>query len=512
MNWKRFKERVKAGRADESYYILGLDLGNDSSSLAFYNTVRGAPELLDVSGGYGRASMPTAMQYIPDCKEWIFGEYALLNNDSRASGAGPLVEKLGSGAYLDIDAKPMPVSGLLGMFIRELIGNVTNINPKAEIAGIVAAVSGYNAPEANEEIARAFAASGYGKELIALMPDRECVLTHYLARENPAAKTVLLLDYGSRELRAGVYAVNHIGGRVEIETENYMFSPELGVKNIDADLIGLFMEYLPPNLSQQDKWQLPGFLQQHKDLLLQKNNWSKPVKLYFNFTYPPVQATVTQDRVNGLVKPYREGFARLMGELFLRGRRADVYKADAVICAGGGFEMQWAKDAALSMFGDKNLRFYKNPKGLASEGAAFAAAKLLGAAEAPDVVIHDNLRLEEDVGVLARTDRRERFLPIISRGAFWWQDAGSLNFILNQPTAGAGSIELLSRGDSGELRGIGAINLDGLPDRPKGATKLAMTMRFEDKDNLNITISDRGFGEIYPAAGFSRTITVNPRR
>jgi len=512
MNWKRFRDKAGAGGADESHYILGLDLGNDSSSLAFYNMARGAPELLDVSGGYGRASMPTALQYIPDCKEWIFGEYALLNNDSHACSAGPLMEKLGGSAYLDINNRPVAVSSLLGLFIKELIGNVRNINPKAEIAGIVAAVSGYNAPEANEEIRRAFSLSGHEKELIVLAPDRECIFTHYLARENPSARNILLLDYGNRELRAGIYSVKRAGGRIDINTENYMFSAGPGTENIDRDLIGLFMEYLPSHMPEQDKWQLPGFLWQHKDLLLQKNNWGKPVKLYFNFIYPPVQAAVSQNRVNELIGPYRDGFMKLIKDLFTRGSAANIEDIDAVVCAGGGFEMQWAKDAVLSVFKGDRAHFYKNPKGIAAEGAAFTAAKLLGAVSAPSVIIHDAHQIRSDIGIMTRVNRKDRFLPIINRGAFWWQDTDTLNFILNQPSNNTDSVKLFSRTDDGELRAVGAIPLDGLPDRPKGATKLSVAMRFENKNTLSVTVSDRGFGEMYPPSGYARTITVNALR
>ncbi|MDR2650365.1 MAG: DUF5716 family protein [Clostridiales bacterium] len=512
MNWKRFRDIISGRRPDESYYILGLDLGNDSSSLAFYNMARGVPELLDISGGYGHASMPTVLQHIPESREWIFGEYAILNNDGHENSAGSMIEQLGVNAYLDIYDRPIAVSNLLGLFIKELIGNVRNINPKAEIAGIVAAVSTYNAPEAGDEIKRAFNAAGYDKELINLVSDRECVFTRYLSGDNPDAKNAVLLDYGSRELRAGVYSIKRAGDRFDINTENYMFSSELGARNIDRDLINLFLEYLPPRISKQEKSQLTGFLYQHKDLLLQKNNWSKPVKLYFNFTYPPAQATVTEKRVNELMFPYKERFTAFLNNLLVRGNIAKARDIDSVICVGGGFEMQWVKDSVLSVFGENSVHFYKNPKGVIAESAAVTAAKLLRAVRAPSVIIRDNLQIRVDLGIMTRVNRRDRFYPIIRRGAFWWQETGPLNIILNQATDSADSIKLLSRTDDGELRTIAIIPLDGLPARPKGATKLELSMRFENTNSLSVTVTDRGFGDIYPPAGYARTIKVNPLR
>jgi len=513
MNWKRYKDNIYGRGPDESYYILGLDLGNDSSSLAFYNMVRGAPELLDISGGYGRASMPTVLQYIPESREWIFGEYAILNNDGHEHRCGSLIEKLGTNAYFDVNFRPVATSSLLGLYLKELIGNIKNINPKAEIAGIIAAVSSYGTPEANDEIRRAFNAAGLEKKLIKPATDRECIFTYFLSRKKSGSRNALLLDYGSRELRAGVYTIRHSGERIDINTENYMFSAELGAKHIDYDLTQLFLEYLPKHSSQQEKGQLNSFLYQHKDLLLQKNNWSKPVKLYFNFTYPPTQATVTHKRINDLITPYKELFVKLINNLLGRGSssktRDDI---DTVICIGGGFEMQWVKESVMSRFNENSVHFFKNPKGLIAESAAFTAAKALGAVKASTVILHDNHQIRVDLGIMTRINSRDRFYPIIHRGAFWWQEIGRLNFILNQATESADSIKLLSRADDGELRTVGIIPLDGLPARPKGATKLALTMHFENKNSLSVTVSDCGFGEIFPSTGYARTIKVNPLR
>ena len=512
MNWKRFKSIVSGKRFDESYYILGMDLGNDSSSLAFYNIVRGVPELLDFSGGYGRASVPTVLQYLPESREWIFGEYAILNNDSHEYRVESLIEKLGANTYLDINNRSISTSNLLGLFIKDLIGNIRNINPKAEIAGIIAAVSGYGATGADEETRRAFKASGYEKELIKLVSDRECIFTHYLAQEKTKINNALLLDYGSRQLRAGIYTFNRGGDRIDINAVNYMFSAELGAESIDSDLTDLFLEYLPATISKQEKWQLNGFLHQHKDFLLQKNSWANPVKLYFNFIYPPAQATITQKRVNQLILPYKERFEQFLSNLITRCSISKAEEIDAVICVGGGFEMQWVKDSISSMFDERRIRYYKNPKGVIAKSAAFTAAVMLGAASAASVIIHDNHQIRVDMGIMTRANRKDRFYPIIRKGTFWWQDIGRLNFILNQPAENADSIKLLSRTDDGELRTIGLIPLDGLPDRPKGATKLALSMRFENQNSLSVTISDSGFGDIYPSSGYTRTIKVNPLR
>jgi len=208
MNWKKYKDLPPGVKHDETYYIIGLDIGNESTGIAFFNLSENTPEAIDLSGGYGKPSMPTVMQYIPETREWVYGEYAILNQ-----GAGTeitlsnLLARLGQREYFDVDGKSIRLTSILALFIKEILGNVRNINPKAEIVGIVAAIPDKISNDAQMELRQAFDLAGYAKELIALVPSRECVLAHYYRNQVPKKEKVLLLDYGSRCVRSGVYEV-----------------------------------------------------------------------------------------------------------------------------------------------------------------------------------------------------------------------------------------------------------------------------------------------------------------
>jgi hypothetical protein len=103
MHWKQYKNLPKDQKRDESYYIIGLDIGNDSSGIAFFNAAEGMPETIDLSGGYGKPSIPTVMQYIAETREWVYGEYAILN---RGVGTeitlNDLIQRLGSFDYVEV--------------------------------------------------------------------------------------------------------------------------------------------------------------------------------------------------------------------------------------------------------------------------------------------------------------------------------------------------------------------------------------------------------------------------
>ena len=285
MNWKRYKTLPDKEKRQDIYYIIGLDIGNDSSAIAFYNTVDGVPEIIDLSGGYGRPTIPTAMQYIVENKEWVFGEYAIQNMGvGKEVTLKDLIERLGNSEYIDIDNKPISVINLLGMYIKELMSNVKNINPKAEIAGIVASVPSYFSTQAKDELKRAFKNAGYEKELIDLVSDRQCVFAY---AEIKKGEKSLLIDYGAREVRGGVYSAE---SENQLKSLSSLFEDTIGTRIIDEEVKKLFTDYYIANnplaarqgtdLDKGIKDQIATFTYQHQEILFQKAIRSKPAKLY----------------------------------------------------------------------------------------------------------------------------------------------------------------------------------------------------------------------------------------
>ena len=534
MNWKRYKDLPMAEKYNESYYIIGIDIGNDSTGIAYYNLYEGAPEPIDPSGGYGKPSIPTVMQYIPETKEWVFGEYAILNQSGGAEITfKSLTQRLGHFDYMDIDGKPVSIASMLGHFIRELLGSVRNINPRAEIVGIAASVPAYMGEPAKEELTRAFKLAGYEKELITLVPDREAVLARHFEVHPPKGEKVLLLDYGSREVRGGVYAVS---GDTTAKSLSSIFDESIGTGMIDEDVYGLFEAYYHAEHSRnysgkeagghdteseadarQLSEQLTAFAYQHRDILFQKNIRTKPAKLYFNFVYPPFQQTITYEDVETLLKPYRQRFARFIRDTLektlsheaaipksARAKAIPPHDIDTVICVGGGFEMLWARETVAAVFTASQIRMYKNAKLVTAEGAALVAARLLGMAKGYSLSVEDNHRLYDDIGLSAG----DAFLPLAMKGAFWWQNHQPALVLVNSPVDGELHLTLSRRGTTGKARPLADYSLKGLPTRPKGTTRLKFGINFKSNTDMTLSVEDMGFGEIFPKTGYTGELAV----
>ena len=539
MNWKRYKALPPDDKFNDTYYIIGLDIGAESSAIAFYNLHEHSPEPIDLSGGYGKPSIPTVMQYIAETKEWVFGEYAILNQ-----GAGTeitlksLVRRLGHFDYLDVGSKSINAAAILGIFIKEMLASVRNINPRAEIVGIVAAVPAYFSQQAHEELRRAFKHAGYEKELIALVPDRECIFALHYMNAPPKDEKVLLLDYGSQEVRGGVYhllpdipgdEIHHAGDRpahrftpadffngehITAKSLSSLFDENIGTGMISEDVHALFESYYQaatrghePDDSISAAEQITAFAHQHKDMLFQKNIRVKPAKLYFNFVYPPFQQTITHAEADALIKPYRQRFNRFIRDTLEKTLGSKVIpprSINTVLCIGGGFEMLWAREAVGAIFTSSQIHIYRNTKLATAEGAALVAAKLLGIARGCYITVEDKHQLVSDIGLKSG----DAFLPLVEHGRFWWQKHKPTLVLANNPVDGELHLQLAKRTATGETLPLAAYNLTGLPTRPKGTTRLKFDAVFESHAELSLSVEDMGFGELFPKTDYVRELTV----
>ena len=524
MHWKRYKELPLSEKRQETYYIVGLDLGNDSSAIAFYNFADNKPEIIDLSGGYGRPTIPTVMQFISESKEWVFGEYAIQN-----LGVGKeitlynLTERLGNHEYIDIDNKPVSISYIFGLYIKELMSNVKNINPKAEIAGIAVSVPSYLSNRAKEELQRAFKSAGYAKELICLISDRECLFSYIFRDGITTGQKVFLIDYGAREVRGGVYTADGSG---RFKSLSSLFEDTIGTGAAENKVFELFSSYYTANnpiqsrsgLTETDKalkGQLTAFTYQHKNLLFQKSIRNKSAKLYFNFAFPPFQQVIGEKDANKIIEPFRRRFDKfilhvLENSIEQKDEKVTAADIDVVICSGGGFEMLWAKEAVTSLFPQSKLRVFKNSKAITAESAAYAAAQALGAAEGITAAVEDRHQLPVDIGLILRDgkDNKENFIPLAEYNSFWWQNHPGRYFILNESVHEDIPFKIWSRTPEGYTKILSDTVIKGLPKRPKGTTRLKVQLKFSSDNEAAASVRDCGFGEMYPKTDFEQEIVV----
>ena len=521
MNWKKYREFFEHSRITEDHFVLGIDMGAATSAISYFDPVRHVAEVLDISGGYGKASAPTALQYIADTREWIFGEYAILNVDGGDSHAllTDFTTKLGSGEYIDIGESggARSVVDITAIYLKELIANCRSINPRAQVAGIVATMPDFAGTQFKSAMLAAYRSAGYDRVLIDLLPEREAILAQYFRDKGGLEdERLLLLDFGARGLRGGIYDVGlsapSEAGSVKCLVA--MMDEELSTKAVDASIYKLLTDYYCKNrkitaerLTRAEHALLYTFAHQHKDMLLGHND-DKLLKLYYNFAFPPFSVAVPRSDIDKILRAHGQKMDDFIQDLAAKaaGAKRDI---NTIICTGGGFEMPWVKKRITALFPKEKLHIYKNAKTVLSQGATYAAAARLGLLPQIRFDIEDGHKIPCDVGIsVGGTGGKYRFLPVLERNSPLWQKPRTAYVILQGAAPEKSQIEIYKRDVDGETVKVGAARLSDLPARPPGTTKLSIDITAKTAEHCTVTIKDLGFGEIFPSSGISKEIEV----
>lgn len=521
MSWKLFKKQISAVRLDdETKFILGIDIGTRATKIALWNVNRNQPELIDMSGGYGNPSIPTIMQYIPENREWVYGEYALLNKgDFDDITISNIISKLGTKELIDISGKPMNIPSLLSRYIKEIIEMCKNLNPNGEVVGVVAAIPDYFSEEAKEEFKRAFAMAGLDKVLITLMSFRECIL-RYLYFDNLLTnkEKVLFMDYGGEQIRGGLLEVNP-EDKVNVNTESlsFLFDSSLGGKKLDKLLKELFITFycdetglLRTQLNEDNIHQIEVFAYQSKGLLFQNYYKRKPTKLYFNFAYPAFQKILSVEQMDKLIEPFAENIKAFILNLLNKTIYGVVKKQEIqkVIAVGGGFEMNWMKKLLENEFPDITIEYPKESEGTVAIGACIGAASYLGVIPELMINLEDDHKLTFDIGIKGLFEKQIRFISLVERNTFWWQKPKSKIFILDLGKDNEMEIPIYKKNEQGETMILHTIKLDNLPRNPSRTLRLKFSFEFKQYDQIEVKVKDCGFGEIIPPSDFSKTFRI----
>ncbi|MCL2854809.1 MAG: DUF5716 family protein [Defluviitaleaceae bacterium] len=505
MDWKKHREHFINGKMDEDFFVLGVDLGDATSAISYFDPLRGAPEILDISGGYGKPCPPTALQHITAGREWIFGEYAILNANGSDALLTNFAGRLGEAAYLDIGDGGKSVIEIVSIYLRELIGNCRNINPKATVAGITAVVPDFIASDARDALTAAFGRAGYASSLIGLIEERQAVL--YYCAANGIGKphgNILWLDFGSRGMRGGLYEIGADFAGITCLASD--FNQEMGCADIDEAIYNLLAIYYckeqgvqPDKMTKREREQIFTFAHSYRDMLLNQDG-GRDTKLYYNFVHPPFAKTVTQAQIKDMTKPWEKRLAEFVKKLTTGTDGAHI----DVICTGGGFEMPWARRVVGEIF--PATHFHKNPKGILAGGATLYAANQLSLIKLPNIIIEDGNKLPFDVGINIVQQGKSNFHTLMERGSWLWQKPKTAHLIARGEDA---EVELLLRDEKGKTRPLGTAALKGLPKRPAGTTRIALDLEAKTAETFAVRVKDLGFGEIFPATGYVENYTFD---
>lgn len=165
----------------------------------------------------------------------------------------------------------------------------------------------------------------------------------------------------------------------------------------------------------------------------------------------------------------------------------------AVFLMGKGFEKrEWAEDF-MKLLCTKR-RVYMETAVFAKGAAMYAADRLRPQTSYPYAMICEG-RLKSSVTMEVVHKGQEVSVTLAAAGDSW-KDTGAILEVIPEKQ---NTVELeITPFDSKKKRAV-TLMLEGFPKRPEKTTKVRVEVSFLDEKTMRVVLTDRGFGELFPA-------------
>lgn len=186
-----------------------------------------------------------------------------------------------------------------------------------------------------------------------------------------------------------------------------------------------------------------------------------------------------------------------LDELFLHvaGEALGERTISTVFLLGDGFKEGWAKESLKFLC--RNRRVFQG-NNLYSKGACYAMLERINPSqEWKDYVYLGEDKLKSNIGMKALRRGESSYYAVLDAGSNWYEAGCDFDVILESGSSVEFLITPLTGGNVAER----SVKLPGLPDRPRGTTRLNIHVEMTAVDQAAVTIEDLGFGELFPSSG-----------
>lgn len=417
-------------------YMVGYDLGEMASQISFCTLNQNEPETLPIVAGTEEYNIPTVLCKRTEVNQWFYGKEALKHiQDGDGIQVDHLLSKAYDGSMVVIEEQEYDPVALLALFVKKsfhLFGLIASMD-KIEILVITTRLFDARMVDVLEQVVGAL---GLRTNRIFFQNYAESFYNYMLHQSRDLWKgKSIIFDYGRDFLR------------------------------------GYFLEYntrTTPVVA-----------------FVQEKEWEQ----YRLPEWPEEEAALQMEKEQ-------------LDERFLMDIRPEFQNQfiTAVYLVGDGFEGEWAEKSL--QFLCRGRRVFRG-NNLYSKGAAYSAMEKLCPSEAgKQHVFLGREKLKANIGLQVVKDGQESYKALIDAGVNWYDVKGAYQFILESGDSFMMTVTPLAhvfpeKTPAGKypVRNI-EIELRGLPERPKRATRLEIRFYMKDVEHLEIEVEDLGFGEI----------------
>lgn len=530
MNWEEYKKSIEQkGNLPEDWYILGIDLGTTNSIVSYWDNINSKPEPIDISNGFGKIPLPSVVQYREDEDEqegeWVIGEEAYRSMKIYPENTiRSIKRKMGTNETINIAGHEYLPEEISAKILNQLVEHCQNLNPKAEIAGLVVSVPYDFDDSAKKATMKACEIAGLSDKLICLIEEpKAAALAYNFRHQLESDEKIMVFDFGGGTLDITLFhVVEKDNSHIKLQVISEGGEAYHGGDNIDEVLINQCYNYISEKTHQkkedieiENQVELIWRARESKERL----SGVKSFRIPFTFCIPPFVEQLTREQFEELIGSFidktRKLVLKALREAYIGALLPD--DIDRVLLEGGSSQMPWVKDMLIGIFNTESKIYTSERPALdISLGATYYAAMKMGLLSYPEMEseklnVEFEVTVPHDIGFEISNVARKTFFTMIKRGTPYSLAKKSQVFTVSGDTADDMTkfnlkiLERIDKEDSIEqCKLIGEVEIKGLPERPSGKTKLKITLQVEEEGGLvKGRVEDLGYGQEYPASGYN---------
>ena len=207
---------------------------------------------------------------------------------------------------------------------------------------------------------------------------------------------------------------------------------------------------------------------------------------YEQFTMPDRQEL--EQNPEGVYRYMDKKFLEIL-EIFTRGKLINT-----VYLIGTEFEEEWYKESVTFLSRTKRIFGGSN---LYSKGACFGAKEKRYPSKITEQYLFlGSEKLKYNIGVKTLNKGKPEVTFLLDAGVNWYEVNCEREFLLDGGTA----LEVVATSLYGEEK-VFEMQLEGLPERPRNATRILLQIRMKDEHHLYLHVVDKGFGNFFLSSG-----------
>lgn len=167
----------------------------------------------------------------------------------------------------------------------------------------------------------------------------------------------------------------------------------------------------------------------------------------------------------------------------------------SVYLLGDGLKGDWAEETIRFLCAGRRVFQGNN---MYSKGAAYGAREKKHPTElTASFVFLGEDKLKANVGMQVLRQGADSYFAVLDAGVNWYEAQSRYEVILDEGK----QLVFLITSLTGGIVTKQAFDLEGLPERPPRTTRLSVRLNMISAEWAKVTVTDMGFGELFPASG-----------